>query len=201
MRRLIARLLPAAFVAALVAACGTGTGAAPTTAQASAPASRQSGSPGAGTAGWTTLAPADEGFALQMPGSPTKQTTTYDTTIGPAPASVWAFGRGESSGFYASHVSYPAGSLSAGATKSILDGALQGGLATQAGASITDQADVTLDGRPGRTFTVTVTDGRIRGAVYLSADQMYMLYAVYNPLDAAAAADVDKFLASFRFTA
>ena len=198
MRRLLAQILPAAFVAALVAACGsTATGA--TAAASAAPSGL--GSLAADASAWATLAPSGEGFSLQMPSPPTKETTSYETTLGPAPASIWMCPRGAASGFYASHVSYPAGSLSAGDTKSVLDGALKGGMATQKDASVVEQADVTLAGHPGRTFTVTVTGGQIRGAVYLNGDEMYLLYAVYNPADPAAVADVATFLASFRFTA
>jgi len=179
-----------------VAACGSTSSPPPGTGSAGPRSSAPSGesslpaSPGPATAatpmppasliaGWTKFSPADGSFEIQMPGLATELKTEIATTTGSIPYTMEMVMRpGSVTGFIVAWADYPAATAANLKADPILAASQANDLAGVVGGTVTNQAQVTFVGHPGRAWTVKFPTGTVESRAYLVGARAYLLKVV-----------------------
>jgi hypothetical protein len=149
--------------------------------------------------GWIAFSPTDSGFTVLMPGQPTLATSTINTAAGDAPASTWTYEVSNDLVYVVTQARFPTGSVKTASAKSVFDTFVNGMLSSTTGATLSDSADTTLGGRPGRAFTIDTAAVSLKGIAYINNDDLDIVYAGYTPA-ISDMTEIDAFLASFNFT-
>jgi hypothetical protein len=94
-------------------------------------------------------------------------------------------------------ITYPAEALKAQTDEARLD-AMRDRLGTSFRTKVEDEKKIKLDGHPGRTFTLTLTNGGLgRIKLFMVKDRMYQIM-VLGPKKGATSKAADQFLDSFK---
>ena len=139
-------------------------------------------------AGWQVVAPAGEGFSVEMPGFPRATTQTKDTAAGPT--TIHWFRYDTSTEAY--RVEYNE-FMTAFNPKKVLEGARDG---VEMVGKILYETDVTLNGHPGKMITGTSDGKTFLAAIYVVGPRLYQ--AIYVGSPAEALLHVGPFLKSFQ---
>ena len=148
---------------------------------------------------WQRVAPPGGGFSVLMPGTPVERKQTADSPIGSIGIDTFTLTKGRDE-----FTDYPAAIL-----KSKPDTILEGvriGVAADLQAKALDERPTSLDGHPGRQYTLELPESRLPGGglykarAYLVKQRLYQVVTV-TPWANASSTDAEKFFQSFRLSA
>jgi hypothetical protein len=144
----------------------------------------------------------EDEYTVQMPGFIRQQMKTEFTPAGPVQMRVALCDMGQRGAYFASAARMPISAPGA-SPDLVLDGAANGVLATQPGATLTNKQPITLNGHPGREMAF---DMRIQGQaasarlrIYYAKDRLYQIMWL-GPKSAMSPSEIDKFFSSFTLT-
>jgi hypothetical protein len=145
-----------------------------------------SGAPAAGGEAAAALTPVagTEGFTISMPGTPTNQSqnTALPGDAGSARSAYWTSSDPTGARYTVSFVEYPESVVKRATSEMFFNETLQKGLVAQLkNARVVNETPVTLQGYPGRSFTVASDQGEVQGRNFLVGPRIYTLLVQYNP--------------------
>jgi hypothetical protein len=196
MRRLFLVVLGSAILMSACSASSPAASSAPTAAPTAAPTSVPSVA-GPADAGWIDFAPAGAGFSGKIPGQPKLTTQTYQTEVGAAPSSLWAYEQSNDLAYFFLTAAYPAGSMTGVAPTLIYNGAVNGMAGGTASLAVTSQTDMSISGQPGQSFQLTGTTASVKGEIVIVGDTLFVVYVAYTP-KITDFAPIDAFFADFQ---
>lgn len=138
---------------------------------------------------------AGHGFTIRMPGTPQAQFQDVQIPGGTVGTGAWSSMLNSGAIYSVSFADYPEAVAKARPAKEFLDEG-EAGLANQLRGTVRSKRDVTLDGNPGREFTVSSDNGEVKARNYMVGRRLYTLLVLYNP--AIGAPDADGFLGSLK---
>ena len=94
---------------------------------------------------------------------------------------------------------FATGAISGKAPSPLLDAEVAKLVANTAGSTLTSKADTTLNGHPGKTFSVEQPQLLITGAIFVVNDDILIVYVGYTTANDDTA-DIDTFLSSYQIT-
>jgi len=154
---------------------------------------------GCGGTTWSEFSSADGAFSVLMPGTPTEQTQTQDTDLGPIDVHMFTIEQGEVAYLVGYNV-FPAAVIEAATPAAILDGARDGQVETVKGTLLSEK-EITLGAYPGRDLEIQVegSDGAssLRSRLFMVGDRLYQL-VVAGPKGQSTSPNTIKFLDSFK---
>jgi hypothetical protein len=148
---------------------------------------------------WIVIAPDGKGFSVKMPGNPAASDAKVKTPAGDLTITTWTYAPKSGAAMAVSTSKFAPGALGTTTAKSVYDTAL-GMFAQQSGGKLASQKDVTVGGKPARSFVITSASFELQGVLVLVGETMYMAYVGNDP-DKVDQAIVDAFIASFALTA
>jgi hypothetical protein len=148
---------------------------------------------------WTTFAPSGSGFSVLMPGKPDLTKKTFNFAAGNAPGSLWSYGISNDLALFLVQANFTKGAISGKAPSALLDAEVAKLVSNTAGSSLVSKADITLNGHPGKTFTVDQPDLSIMGGIFVVQDEILIAYVGYTAANTDTA-DINSFLGSFEIT-
>lgn len=148
---------------------------------------------------WTTYSPADGALTIRMPGLVTELQTRARTASGTVPYTLAMVMRpGGLTGYVLSWAEYPQdgiAALSRRGEQMLLATYQASDVAEIIGGNLVDQAQVTIDGHEGRSWTVAYPGGTVETHAHLVGSRLYTLKAVTHSDDDPAIAQ--EFFGSF----
>ena len=155
-------------------------------------------------ANWAKFVPEDGRYAVEMPSTPNISSSKSRSGSGGSSRVVLKGCRTAAGGYFVQTLEYPS-TMIAGSADSLLD-AEREQLGRQYGGPPTGEKRITLEGSPGREFTIRgqpkgetgVVTTRVRE--YVVGKVLYALLVTSSP-DKALPADADRFLGSLKVTA
>ena len=160
--------------------------------------STPSSSPSIPSSSWQAVS--GEGFTVSMPGSPSHDTQSVPSAVGPIPIHLYTLSAGYE-GYIAGYSEYPDSVFSAAAPEDLMNGAQNGAINNIQG-QVTSQRSITIDGNPGREIIGTSPSKNIgfTARVYLVKPRMYMLLYTQYDQSKPMSGDGKKFLDSFKLS-
>ena len=152
---------------------------------------------------WQRVAPPGGGFSVLMPGTPVERKQTADSPIGSIGIDTFTLTKGRDE-FTVAFTDYPAAILKS-KPEAILEG-VQIGVEADLRAKVLDERPTSLDGYPGRQYTLELPESKLPGGgiykvrAYLVKQRLYQVVAV-TPKANASSTDAEKFFQSFRLSA
>ncbi len=151
---------------------------------------------------WKDFASAKGAFAITMPGTPKESSQSVDTAAGAINLTMFTT-QVSSAAYLVSYSDYPEDMMSSADPLKVLEGA-QNGSITNFDGKLLSSKDITLDDNPGKEFTAEgkVTnpgDGSLSGRIYLVKNRLYQIIVI-GLKDKTPAADIDKYLKSFKLS-
>ena len=145
---------------------------------------------------WRRFEPEIGGFSILFPGTPEKQTETVPTAGGTIETTFFLVEQ-EDMGYSVNLADYSEMSLSESDVEVVLDGAREGAV-RNVGGELLEEAEITLDGHPGRALKIAVDDEFVVDArFYLVGNRLYVLQAI-SIGQTSKPSRVEKFLDSFQ---
>ena len=114
----------------------------------------------------------DGSFSIMLPGKPEFETQTVDTELGDINYYSYSIEVG-GVGYVASYSDYPEEFIEASAAEQLLDGARDGSIV---GGTLTNEEIISINGYPGREFTVSFREGIFRTRLYLVNNRLYNIF-------------------------
>ena len=134
-----------------------------------------------------------------MPGQPDLTKKTFNFAAGNAPGSLWTYGISNDLALFLVQANFPTGAISGKAPSALLDAEVAKLVSNTAGSTLTSKDDTTLNGHPGKTFTVDQPDLSIAGGIFVVKDEILIAYVGYTAANTDTA-DIDRFLGSYKIT-
>lgn len=139
----------------------------------------------------------EDGFAIRIPGSP--QVARNKVVIPAGDVNTAALTSSLDGNIYSiSFADYPEKVVRARPASAFLDEA-RDGLQNQLKGTLVTETAITLDGHPGKDFTVTSANGDVKARSYLVGVRLYTLLVLFNPT-VAPPPHRDAFLGSLELT-
>lgn len=155
------------------------------------------------TAQWQTYSSQEGGFSILAPGTFKEQVQSTDTAAGKMELHQLTLDQG-TVGYFVMYADFPEALIQLSDPKALLQDGVEGA-AKAMNAMLTVNKDITLDGVPGKEFQgeialggVFAKGGIFKARAFLSKNRLYQIYAAAEQ-DKVQAAEVDKYLASFKF--
>lgn len=140
------------------------------------------------------LVEAPEGFSVTMPGEP--QVQRNKVTIPAGDVTTAAYTSNVDNVIYSVSIAdYPEKLVAARPPEAFLNEG-RDGLVNQLKGTLKDEQAITIDGYPGKSYTVSSDNGEVRARNFLVGPRLYTLLVLYNPSIGAPAADA--FLTSLK---
>ncbi|MFL5356999.1 hypothetical protein [Archangium sp.] len=133
-----------------------------------------------------------EGFNIMFPGDPPPQLGEVAIPGGKVKTAAWT-SNVEGVLFSISTADYPEKIVAANPTAAFLNEG-KNGLVKQLKGTVKAEEDVTLQGYPGKAFTVSSDSGEVKARNFLVGPRLYTLLVLYNP--SIGAPQADAFLTS-----
>lgn len=121
------------------------------------------------------FSPDGGGFSIALRGTPTYETQTFDTTLGQVVSNVYTLERSKTEVYLVSYTDYPDEVLKAD-PQTVLDGVRDGAVSNVHGKLFSENR-ITLNGYPGREFTVVIGTQYIHARAYLVGKRLYTVMA------------------------
>jgi hypothetical protein len=191
-------LIGAIIAAILLVNRSSGTTASTSGARPGAsPSSTPSGTPNT-SLNWQTVD--GEGFTVQMPGSPSHDTQTTQSAVGPIPIHLYTLSQGYE-GYMAGYSQYPETLFNLSQPEDVFNGA-QNGVINNIKGEVVSQRSITMNGNPGREVIGTSSSANLGFTMrlYIVKPKMFMLFYTQYGADKPVTADGKKFLDSFQLT-
>jgi hypothetical protein len=141
-----------------------------------------------------------EGFTVTMPGTPSHDTQTTQSAVGPIPIHLYTLSAGYE-GYMAGYSQYPETLFNLSKPEDVFDGA-QNGVINNIKGQVVSQRSITMNGNPGREVvgTSSSTNLGFTMRLYIVKPKMFMLFYTQYGADKPMSADGKKFLDSFQLT-
>ncbi|QRK09930.1 hypothetical protein JQX13_07455 [Archangium violaceum] len=136
---------------------------------------------------------APEGFTVMFPGNPQPQRGKVAIPGGEVQTAAWTISDPNGVLYSISTADYPEKVVAANPASAFLNEG-KTGLVNQLKGTIKAEEDITLQGYPGKSFTVSSDSGEVRARNFLVGPRLYTLLVLYNP--SIGAPQADQFLSS-----
>ncbi|WNG50964.1 hypothetical protein F0U60_47675 [Archangium minus] len=136
---------------------------------------------------------APEGFNVMFPGNPQPQRGKVAIPGGEVQTAAWTISDPNGVLYSISTADYPEKVVAANPAAAFLNEG-KTGLVNQLKGTIKAEEDITLQGYPGKSFTVSSDAGEVRARNFLVGPRLYTLIVLYNP--SIGAPQADQFLSS-----
>jgi len=136
---------------------------------------------------------APEGFSVMMPGAPQAQHNEVGIPGGKVQTAAWNITDPSGVLYSISIADYPEKVVAANPASAFLNEG-KTGLVNQVKGTIKAEEDITLQGYPGKSFTVASDAGEVKARNFLVGPRLYTLLVLYNP--SIGAPQADQFLSS-----
>lgn len=136
---------------------------------------------------------APEGFNVMFPGDPQPQRGKVAIPGGEVQTAAWTISDPSGVLYSISTADYPEKVVAANPAAAFLNEG-KTGLVNQLKGTIKAEEDITLQGYPGKSFTVSSDAGEVRARNFLVGPRLYTLLVLYNP--SIGAPQADQFLSS-----
>jgi hypothetical protein len=144
------------------------------------------------------FAPKGGRFTVQMPGQPKEQTNKVNTAIGPIDVHLFVSAPDPNTAYIVGYSDYPEEMIKKSDSQKILDGARDGAVKNVNG-KLDSEKKITIDGHPGRDFSIATEHFEGRDRIYLVNNRLYQVMMV-GSRDFVTSKDAEKFLDSFKLT-
>ncbi|WP_223753499.1 hypothetical protein [Myxococcus sp. RHSTA-1-4] len=151
------------------------------------------GAPAADTASMMNTVNAEEGFSVKMPGQPQVQRQKVTIPAGDVATAAYSLQTPEGVIFSISTADYPEKVVAARPPEAFLNEG-RDGLTNQLKGTVSNEQEITIDGYPGKSYTVSSPNGEVKARNYLVGPRLYTMLVLYNPSIGAPGAD--EFLGS-----
>ncbi len=151
------------------------------------------GAPQADPASQLTAVNADEGFSVKMPGQPQVQRQKVTIPAGEVATAAYSLQTPEGVIYSVSIADYPEKVVAARPAEAFLNEG-RDGLTNQLKGTVSNEQEVTVDGYPGKSYTVSSPNGEVKARNYLVGPRLYTMLVLYNP--SIGAPGSDEFLGS-----
>lgn len=135
-----------------------------------------------------TTVNAEEGFSVKMPGQPQVQRQKVTIPAGEVSTAAYSLQTPEGVIFSVSIADYPEKVVAARPAEAFLNEG-RDGLTNQLKGTISNEQEVTVDGYPGKAYTVSSPNGEVKARNYLVGPRLYTMLVLYNPSIGAPGAD------------
>jgi hypothetical protein len=142
-----------------------------------------------------TTVNAEEGFTVKMPGQPTPQRQKVTIPAGEVSTAAYSIQTPEGVIYSISTADYPERVVAARPAEAFLNEG-RDGLTNQLKGTVSNEEALTLDGYPGKSYTVSSPNGEVKARNFLVGPRLYTLLVLYNPSIGAPGAD--EFLTSLQ---
>ncbi|WP_375768220.1 hypothetical protein NR798_42145 [Archangium gephyra] len=136
---------------------------------------------------------APEGFSVMFPGNPAPQRGEVAIPGGKVTTAAWTINDPGGVLYSISTADYPEKVVAANPASAFLNEG-KNGLVNQLKGTVKAEEDITLQGYPGKSFTVSSDAGEVRARNFLVGPRLYTLLVLYNP--SIGAPEADQFLTS-----
>jgi hypothetical protein len=136
---------------------------------------------------------APEGFTVMFPGSPEPQRGEVAIPGGKVKTAAWTVNHPSGVLYSISTADYPEKIVAANPAAAFLNEG-KNGLVNQLKGTVKSEEEITLQGYPGKSFTVSSDNGEVRARNFLVGPRLYTLLVLYNP--SIGAPEADQFLTS-----
>ncbi|OJT19607.1 hypothetical protein BO221_35140 [Archangium sp. Cb G35] len=136
---------------------------------------------------------APEGFNVMFPGEPQPQRGEVAIPGGKVNTAAWTISDPSGVLYSISTADYPEKIVAANPSAAFLNEG-KTGLVNQLKGTIKAEEDITLQGYPGKSFTVSSDNGEVRARNFLVGPRLYTLLVLFNP--SIGAPQADAFLTS-----
>ncbi|MFP2909804.1 hypothetical protein ACLESD_33115 [Pyxidicoccus sp. 3LFB2] len=136
---------------------------------------------------------ADEGFSVKMPGQPQVQRQKVTIPAGEVATAAYSLQTPEGVIYSVSIADYPEKVVAARPPEAFLNEG-RDGLTNQLKGTVSNEQEVTVDGYPGKSYTVSSPNGEVKARNYLVGPRLYTMLVLFNPSIGAPGAD--EFLGS-----
>ncbi|TQF16365.1 hypothetical protein FJV41_08965 [Myxococcus llanfairpwllgwyngyllgogerychwyrndrobwllllantysiliogogogochensis] len=131
---------------------------------------------------------AEEGFNVKMPGQPQVQRQKVNIPAGEVSTAAYSLQTPEGVIYSVSIADYPEKVVASRPPEAFLNEG-RDGLTNQLKGTVSNEQELTLDGYPGKSYTVSSPNGEVRARNYLVGPRLYTMLVLYNPSIGAPAAD------------
>jgi len=138
---------------------------------------------------------AEEGFAVKMPGQPQVQRQKVNIPAGEVSTAAYSLQTPEGVIYSVSIADYPEKVVASRPAEAFLNEG-RDGLTNQLKGTVSNEQELTLDGYPGKSYTVSSPNGEVRARNYLVGPRLYTMLVLFNPSIGAPGAD--EFLGSLQ---
>lgn len=146
------------------------------------------GDPAASAAPQLTDVSAEEGFNVKMPGQPQVQRQKVNIPAGEVSTAAYSLQTPEGVIYSVSIADYPEKVVASRPPEAFLNEG-RDGLTNQLKGTVSNEQELTLDGYPGKSYTVSSPNGEVRARNYLVGPRLYTMLVLFNPSIGAPAAD------------
>lgn len=147
---------------------------------------------------WEEFSSSEGAFSILMPGTPTEQTKTVNTAVGPIDAYFFLLERKDIA-YMVGYSDYPDTVVQKTNPDAILEGARNGAVANVQG-KLLNELIISLNGYPGRELKIEPAGGKgtIKAKIFIVGNRLYQVMVV-TPKEKAFSKNVRRFLDSFKF--
>ncbi len=131
---------------------------------------------------------AEEGFTVKMPGQPQPQRQKVTIPAGEVATAGYSIQTPEGVIFSISTADYPEKVVASRPAEAFLNEG-RDGLNNQLKGTVSKEEAITLDGYPGKSYTVSSPNGEVKARNFLVGPRLYTLLVLYNPSIGAPGAD------------
>nr|AYM53222.1 hypothetical protein [Cystobacter sp.] len=131
---------------------------------------------------------APEGFSVQLPGQPEAQRGKVSIPGGEVQTASWAINDITGVLYSISTLDYPEKVVSAHPAAAFFNEG-KAGLVGKLNGTVKSEEDITLQGYPGKSLTISSDSGEVRAQNFLVGPRLYTLLVLYNPSIGAPQAD------------
>lgn len=146
---------------------------------------------------WKELRSTEGGFSVLMPGTPTPNKVTVNTTSGVEEANMFSLSDDSLNEYIVAYSKYPKTNPKEVSTGKLFDKVRDGILLAQQG-KLLNEAAITLDGYSGRSIAVERPDGVITTARFYVVDDRFYQLSVNGKINGREPEATNRFLDSFK---
>ncbi|WP_211193764.1 hypothetical protein [Pyxidicoccus fallax] len=131
---------------------------------------------------------AQEGFSVKMPSKPQEQRQKVTIPAGEVATAAYSLQTPEGVIYSVSIADYPEKVVAARPPEAFLNEG-RDGLTNQLKGTVSNEQEITIDGYPGKSYTVSSPNGEVKARNYLVGPRLYTMLVLYNPSIGAPGAD------------
>ncbi|WP_342376648.1 hypothetical protein NVS55_35605 [Myxococcus stipitatus] len=122
----------------------------------------------------------EDGFIVKMPGQPQVQRQKVTIPAGEVSTAAYSLQTAEGVIYSISTADYPEKIVASRPPEAFLNEG-RDGLANQLKGTVSNEQAITLDGYPGKSYSVSSQNGELRARNYLVGPRLYTMIVLFNP--------------------